>query len=230
MEEIKSGFYRISLGLVNVYLLENESDLLLIDTGMPGSERRILRQIDRLGRRPSDLKWILVTHLHRDHSGSLAALKQRTGARALMHPADAALVRQGVASRPSRPAPVLIYRLLFPLVMGGSGPMRVPSAEIEWEIQPGERLPFGGGMEVIHAPGHSAGQVVLRWQRHGGVLIAGDAASTLLGLGYPPIFEDLPQGRSTLNILSELEFQTACFGHGKPLLVDASRKFRRRWG
>jgi hypothetical protein len=46
-----------------------------------------------------------------------------------------------------------------------------------------------------------------------------------LSLGY----EDLDEGRRSLRKLSALDFQGACFGHGKPILKDAALEFRRLW-
>jgi glyoxylase-like metal-dependent hydrolase (beta-lactamase superfamily II) len=46
------------------------------------------------------------------------------------------------------------------------------------------RLPFAG-IEVVHVPGHRAGQIALRWPRHGGVLLAADTAMNMAPWGLP---------------------------------------------
>ena len=61
------------------------------------------------------------------------------------------------------------------------------------------------------------------------VLIAADAATNLLWLGYPPIFEDFMVGQKTLSRLAEFEFEVAVFGHGKPIHTRASDRFREKW-
>ncbi|MFD1734272.1 MBL fold metallo-hydrolase [Deinococcus malanensis] len=80
------GLHQLSLGIVNVFLLEHDSSLVLIDTGVAGSEDVILNAVRTLGHTPTDVHHIIVTHFHPDHSGSLAALKVVTGARVYMHP------------------------------------------------------------------------------------------------------------------------------------------------
>ena len=87
------------------------------------------------------------------------------------------------------------------------------------------------GLTAIHVPGHCAGQIALLWQQHGGVLIAADACSNLMGLGLSLAlgYEDLEQGRRSLHKLSALDFRVACFGHGKPILKDAASRFREVW-
>src|SRR5260370_14718819 len=112
LKPMAPGVYMIALGYVNAFLLEGDDGLVLIDTGVPGSAGKILAAAAELGKQPSDIRHILVTHCHADHSGSLAALKQATAAPAYMHPLDAAMVRQGPVMRAMRPAPGLLAGLV----------------------------------------------------------------------------------------------------------------------
>lgn len=114
-------------------------------------------------------------------------------------------------------------------------PSRVSPAEIENSPEDGDKLPFAGGLQVYHIPGHCAGQIALVWPRHGGVLVAADAAANMAfpwqkGLGYPPIFKDLEEGKRSLKRLARLEVEVAVFGHGKPILEDAGAQLRERFG
>src|SRR5438046_8957539 len=52
---------------------------------MPGSENRILKAVADLGREPSDVKLILLTHRHWDNIGSAAALKKATSGMLVSH-------------------------------------------------------------------------------------------------------------------------------------------------
>lgn len=230
LETIHPGVHRVDLGMVNAYLLEDQGRWLIVDTGTPGSEGALLSALREAGGNPNDVAAILVTHLHADHSGSLAALKELTGAPAWMHPVDADAVRQGVSMRPAQPAPGVLNWLLVKVVMAARGPMDIAPAAVERELVHGEVLDFAGGVRVIHAPGHAAGQVCLWVERDGGVLLAADAASRMMGLGYPPIFEDQEEGLQTLRKLANLTFQTACFGHGNPLREGAAEVFQQKWG
>src|SRR5262245_59496149 len=51
-------------------------------------------------------------------------------------------------------------------------PTGIEAAEVEHEVQDGETLPSAGGLEAVHTPGRSAGQLAFLWPQHGGVLIA----------------------------------------------------------
>ena len=51
--------------------------------------------LQALGRRPEDIHDVLLTHSHPDHAAGLAEIERATGAKAWMHPADAADGPQG---------------------------------------------------------------------------------------------------------------------------------------
>ena len=56
--------------LVNWTLVADDSGVLLIDAGYPGSRKDVLASLDRLGFGPADLRAILLTHAHIDHLGT----------------------------------------------------------------------------------------------------------------------------------------------------------------
>src|ERR1700716_817244 len=110
------GLHQVKLKASSAYLIEIGSDLTLVDCGMPGDGVRILEALTELGRRPSDITRIIVTHAHADHFGGLAEVKAATGAEAWMHPLDAEIVRQGSPIREARDRAPGLPGLLFPLL------------------------------------------------------------------------------------------------------------------
>ena len=98
-KEVARGVYQVGLRGVNVFLIDSGDGLVLVDAGLRNSPPRITEAIYSLGRLPQDVAAIVVTHAHRDHVGGLAEMKRRTGAEVWMHPADAALVRDGLYGR-----------------------------------------------------------------------------------------------------------------------------------
>ena len=222
--QIVDGLYMIPAGPVNTFLLESASGCTLIDTGLPGSEEKIVQGIKEAGKSPAEIGHILLTHAHPDHIGSAAALKKATGAKLYMHPADVPIATTGSGFRPMKPAPSVIRGIMFRLFVRF---VPVEAVSIENVVEDGETLPMG--LTAIHAPGHCAGQLAFLWPEHGGVLIAADACSNMLGLGWSLGYEDLEEGKRSLRKLSDLDFQVACFGHGKPILKDASLRFRKIW-
>jgi glyoxylase-like metal-dependent hydrolase (beta-lactamase superfamily II) len=226
-EPVVPGLWKVKISFVNAYLLDTGDGLALIDTGIPGSAPTILEAVRSIGRQPADIRRILVTHCHADHSGSLAELKRQTGAPAMMHPVDAAMVRAGQATRPLKPSPGLVGAIFYRLLLPTLAPTSIEPAEIEHEVEDGETL--AGGLKAIHVPGHCAGQLAFLWPEHRGVLIAADTAANVLGLGLHPVYEDVEEGRRSLGKLSGLDFEVACFGHGKVIPSGASGRFAQRW-
>lgn len=227
VKEVVPGIYEIPLGIANAFLIADR-DLTLIDTGAAGNADKILAVVRQIGRQPADVRHILVTHSHQDHSGSLAALKRATGAPAYMHPADAALVRQGRATRGLKPPPGLLNWLLYQYYVRPV-PTTVEPAEIECEVGDGEELPIAGGIKAIHAPGHCAGQLVFLLPRKR-LLFAADVAGNVVRLQLSLGYEDLTEGKRTLARLCTLDFDVACFGHGSALTEEASTRFRDKFG
>lgn len=220
------GLWIVPLGAVNAYLHEGGDGLTVIDTGYAHSEAKLAAAIRAIGRQPTDVRQIIATHAHVDHVGSLAALKRLTNAPALMHPVDAAMTRVGDAYRPLRPSPGIVNGLIGRLILWTSARTVEPAA-VDREVADGEVLP--GGLRAIHAPGHCAGQVVLHWPEHGGVLVAADAAAHVIGLAPSPAYEDLALGLRTLARLAALDFEVAVFGHGRPIRAGASARFRAKF-
>ena len=81
MTEIVKGVQYVDGSNANSYLVE-ESDgtLTLIDAGMQADGKKILEFItSKASRTPSEVKTIIVTHCHVDHTRGLAAIKAVTG-------------------------------------------------------------------------------------------------------------------------------------------------------
>jgi len=225
-KQIIPGLYVIPVGPVNTFLLESPRGCTLIDSGLPGSAEKILQAVEALGKKPKDIRHIVLTHAHPDHIGGLAALKKATGAEAYMHAVDAPIAEFGRGFRPMKPAPGFATGLLFRLFVRMKP---VEGARIEHHIEDGQDLPFARDVTAIHVPGHCAGQIALLWHQHGGVLFAADACSNMMGLGWSLGYEDFEQGKRSLRKLAALDFDAACFGHGKALLNNAARKFKEKW-
>lgn len=63
------------------YLVEGGGELALIDAGLGPSAPLILENILALGFKPQQVRYLVATRGHIDHTGGLARLKTATGAR-----------------------------------------------------------------------------------------------------------------------------------------------------
>lgn len=228
VQRIVDHVYLVPLGKVNVYLLDTEQGLVLIDTGYPGSAPAILQAIRSIGREPSDLKTILLTHAHPDHAGSVGALKRELPAvRIYASEQDIQIVTTGEKQRPIQPAPGLLNHLLFRILIRGDG--CVEPAPVDGVLRHQEILDCADGLQAIFTPGHSYGHFVFLLPQHGGILFAGDTAANMTGLNISIGYEHLEQGLHSLRMLGQLDYEIACFGHGKPIMKQASARFRAKW-
>jgi glyoxylase-like metal-dependent hydrolase (beta-lactamase superfamily II) len=227
IQQIAAGTYLLPLSNVNAYLQKSKEGLVLIDTGVPGSAPQILEAIRSIGYQPADLKTILLTHCHADHVGSAAALKRDVpDVKIYISELEAPIVEKGLNMRPMKPAPGLLNKLLFRLFIKE---VSIEAVNIDGTFKDDEILDFAGGMKAIHVPGHSLGQYAFLSPNERGILFAADVASNVLGLGWSIGHEDFDTAKQSLAKLSRMDFNIACFGHGKPCLTNASEKFRKEW-
>ena len=91
------GIYSINLGFVRAFLLETEDGLILVDAGMPNRSEKILAAIGSLGKASQDVKQIVITHLHVDHTGGLAEIQKATGAEIWGHADEADAIQSASA-------------------------------------------------------------------------------------------------------------------------------------
>lgn len=228
---ILPGLYELALpiplGSVNVFFMLTAGGVTLIDTGYPDRGAGVLAGLAALGRQPEDVQHIIITHHHIDHAGNIAALQARTGAAVWMHPLDAEQVGQGQALRPTaHSADGWFNRLAFgvgKLLM----PAKITPARVDRLATDGAVIPVAGGLEVIHIPGHSAGQIGLRWPAQQ-VLFTADAVMYRgKGLQSPIVLEDKTAAAHSLARLDRCQFTTLCFGHGPALSENAATVFHR---
>lgn len=148
------------------FLLHDGNECVLIDTGLWGEAFFIRRLFRRLGLAPHSLKAILLTHGHLDHAGNLASLKEWSGAKIYAHPNEQAHINgcypyQGV------------NRWCGRLEKIGRKVFSTRSAQIGEFLEDGKVLPFWGGLEVVHLPGHTLGHCGFFSRKHN-LLFSGD--------------------------------------------------------
>jgi glyoxylase-like metal-dependent hydrolase (beta-lactamase superfamily II) len=221
--------WRVPETFVNVFLIVLPDGITMVDAGLRRGFPRIERAIRELGRRPDEVMDIVVTHLHADHTGGLAEARAATGARVWMHPLDARMTAAGEARRPSSASPGSLTGKLFG-VFAGITSATVAPVTADGAANDREEMPVAGGLLPIWTPGHTEGHISFLWPGDQGVLFVGDAAARGRALRVSPIYEDYQRGLRSLRELAALDFQTACFSHGRPLAGGAADMFAKAWG
>ncbi len=224
IKEFASRCYQINLGMVNCFMID-DNGITLIDTGYPRDKLKIIRALSEIGKGPKDIKQIILTHLHPDHSGSAGTLQKELQIPVFAHAFDAELLKMGVCGRmPYLVTKGIMNRLLFSLVVLTAPKSIVPVTSVTL-IGSNEIIPVLSGLRVIHTPGHSLGHVALLFEQQK-ILIAGDTVVNNFGLRPAPLYEDPGAGISSIKHLCQFDFEIACFGHGGIITKNANQKFK----
>jgi metallo-beta-lactamase class B len=122
---------------------------VLLDSGMTDAAPLVAANIERLGFRLSDVKWLLSSHEHLDHVGATAELKRLTGAQ---------VVALEVAKQPlesGKPYPEDPQAGIPPF----------EGFTVDRTLADGETLAIGGLTITAHStPAHTPGSTSWTWQ------------------------------------------------------------------
>jgi metallo-beta-lactamase class B len=149
-EKIFGNTYLVGFAGLSVVLIDTGAGLVLIDGALPQAAPMILANVRRLGFDPADIKFILSTEPHYDHSGGLAALARDTGATVVASARGADGLRAGAHLEDD---PQLAYGGVWPAV----AQVRV--------VADGEVIQLGHTAITARAtPGHTMGSMSWSWQ------------------------------------------------------------------
>jgi metallo-beta-lactamase class B len=139
--QLIGNIYYVGTDGISAYIIKTSQGLILMDTALPESTGMIKANIGKLGFKLSDIKIILNSHAHFDHTGGLAEIKQDTGAQLIAGERDKPLLEGGYYPGDEKNAD-----LAFP-------PVKVDRA-----VQEGDQLTLGDTTLTAHSmPGHTPG-------------------------------------------------------------------------
>jgi hydroxyacylglutathione hydrolase len=212
--EIIPNVHRVDGVNANVYLVLDRSKLMLIDTGMPGSFRRIIDYVNRINRKPSEITTIVLTHCHVDDTGSAQQLKELTNAKVAAHQEDA----QFVSGEKAQPSPSGALGSLFRTLSSFFKPKPVRPDIV---LNEGDRV---GKLIVVHTPGDTPGSISL-YDSERKLIFVGDTMRYANGkISGPPkrFTPDINRAIQSIAKISQPEFDTMLSGHGDTLKPNAS--------
>lgn len=205
MAEVK----RIKCGNGNCYVVSQSENAILIDTCKSDSFYKILHIC-----KPYNIRLILLTHGHFDHTQNAAALSTALNAPIAMHRADMELLADNNSQ------PLMSKGFFGKIVLNGSVKSfkteKIPPFTPTVLLDEGDTLEeYGIPARILHLPGHTDGSIAVdAAEEH---LFVGDA---LMNMFYPTasmIFHDKAQMLKSAERITALGKRTIYFGHGKPV-------------
>jgi glyoxylase-like metal-dependent hydrolase (beta-lactamase superfamily II) len=168
------------VGPVNSYLIKNHP-YTLIDPG-PGSttaKKHLTESLAVLGVSMKDIRRVVVTHCHPDHSGLARWVSEQTGATVYVHRLEVRKLEEGYDKFQER-LPFLreagVPEKVLQEIINDKDPLpypTLPQSGVE-VLLGGEELDFeGGALQILHLPGHSSGHICL-YEPQDKVLLSGD--------------------------------------------------------
>ncbi|HYP44719.1 MAG TPA: MBL fold metallo-hydrolase [Propionibacteriaceae bacterium] len=226
IKNVADGVHLVSASFVNCYLLEDERGVTLVDTGLPGMWPELTSALAQLNHTLADLRAVVLTHAHFDHTGCAARVQQELDLPIYAHPDDHYIAAHPYRYRRQRPA--IMYPLRYPRsikilgAMARAGAFKVKGVSGLAPLTPNAVLDVPGRPRVVFSPGHTAGHCGLHLADRSTV-ITGDALVTLdpyTGFTGPQIVAraataDTPQALASLDALAATRAATVLPGHGE---------------
>ncbi len=220
--EIVPQIHLISSGFVNCYLIIEPAGLTLIDTGITRNTSNVLKYLASLGKQPSDLKRILITHSDGDHVGALADLKTATGARIYASSIEAQAIAAAHPSRELKRQGLRMF-LLRPLMRL----FKPKPVQVDELLSDGQELPILGGLRVVNTPGHTPGHISF-YVPAAKILFCGDSMvaekNGTLRCSRGANTWDEDKAKESVKLQQALGAEIVCSGHG-PVVREAAGKF-----
>ncbi len=220
------GIHCVRDGYVNWFIVEDGRQLTVVDAGVAGSWGSLKRATRLLGRRPEDIRALVLTHGHFDHLGFAEQLRSRLGVPVHIHENDVPLTRhpRQYGHARARTPYLLTQPKALPAVtsfLWRRAWWPTPVREVH-RFQGGE-LPVPGAPRAVPTPGHTLGHCVLHFPDRGAV-IAGDAVVTFdpyRGTYGPQIVSgaatvDEERALTSLDAIAGTGARTVLVGHGDP--------------
>jgi len=186
---------------------------------MPGNTNKIINFLTKLGMKPNDGRYMVLTNTDMDHSGSVADLKKMTDTKVAIHSKDAPAVSEKRTLKEVKGVLSPIFTIM---------PKIIKSCLIEPDIllNDGNEI---GGLKVIYTPEHTIGHISLLYQPEN-LLFAGDALRSDLNGNILPMSRsmtlDMDEAWISLRKIAELDFDIIRPRHGAPVVGNASEKVK----
>lgn len=194
----------------NCYLITQGESSILVDTGLKGNEKKILRECQG-----KNVKLIVLTHGHIDHAQNASYLARELHAPIAMHRRDEDLIEDNLNQdmhASGFPGNVLRF---FTVMSAKSTKLAAFHPEV-W-LKEGDSLEeYGIEAKVVELPGHTKGSIGILLEKE--AFLVGDALMNMFGAGVSLLFENYEEMIKSAKKISTAGDVEIYFGHGKAVL------------
>jgi glyoxylase-like metal-dependent hydrolase (beta-lactamase superfamily II) len=158
------GVHRVEDAYTNWYLVEDDGRLTVVDAGVPTSWKSFHDALARLGRTPSAVEAVVLTHGHFDHVGFAERARSQLGVPVYVHDNDVSLTKHPWRYDHERPRSLYFATQVRALPIVAS----LVRNRAWWPTPVNEvvryhngELPVPGSPHVVFTPGHTHGHCAL---------------------------------------------------------------------
>jgi len=211
--------YFVGSRAVSVHIIDTGCGLIMIDSGYPYTQEQILHSMSMLGLNPADLRIILLSHGHYDHTGCALDFKAISGAEIYISRLDNEIINGRRDLSLAKEA----------------GYAHLPGFNADVLLDDGDTIALGNtSIRCVLAPGHTEGTLAMFFDTehegrrytcamHGGVGANSLVTSFLKRYGLPISLQDV--FRSGLKKLAEEHVDVVLGNH--PCQNDTEGKLAR---
>ncbi|MBN1663541.1 MAG: MBL fold metallo-hydrolase [Deltaproteobacteria bacterium] len=218
----------IHLGKSTVFAVRERGGAMLIDAGIPGRADKIIGALRKNGIPPEDIKLVVITHVHYDHVGSLAAYVKAFPCAVAVHEKEASLLKEGTSVLPAGTSAV--GRMMMGLLnaIAKMAPWTIQFMAVDADVMINRETflhAYGISGRVLPTPGHTAGSLSVILEN--GATFVGDLAVNFYPWGgpiFPPVADDVPQLMKSWQALLAQPVKTIYPAHGRPFPVARLRR------
>lgn len=220
-------------GMINCFLIKGERKHILVDTGVPNSETKIIKQLRQYDIKLEDIGLIVITHGHIDHFGSAKELKDILNVPILIHDFDKTALQTGKSMletlKPNHKIwDIVLKPKLIKDTASPCSPDIIINGNEEFDLSN-----YGIYGKVIHTPGHTPGSLSVILEDGSAIIMDLASSGILLGgiafnsrMKRPPFHDNLEQVKSSINFILSLNTEIFYLGHGNPISKKSLINYR----